>query len=184
MKIYDCVIEDVINLRDTLFRWYKEEESALLSSAVIGSRLEQYDGTLIINQVAHRDAGKWLCVANNSLGEEKAIIKLVVIAPIHSHIEPQRLEVDVGKSATFNCSVRGGAQINLPVVWLKDGRPVMSDPFSIDDRIRLIDNNILHIRAVIREDSGMRFIIDEFLCIFRFCCEFIIIILRTSLQMK
>lgn len=146
---------NVINSRH--FRWYKEEESAVLSSIVIGTNFQQYDGTLIINQVSGSSAGKWVCVANNSLGEEKVIIKLVIISAISVHIEPQRLEVDVGKSATFNCSQRG-SPINLPVIWLKDGMPLISDPFNnalTDGRIRLIEANVLHIRSVIREDSGM-----------------------------
>ncbi|CAG2165909.1 unnamed protein product, partial [Oppiella nova] len=140
------------------YRWYKEEESAL-SAVVMGTHVHQFDGTLLISEVWPSDSGKWVCVANNTLGEEKVVIKLVVISTIGVHIEPQRLVVDVGKSATFNCSVRGGP-INLPVIWLKDGLPLIRDPFSggvglnLDDRIRLIDSNVLYIRSVIREDSG------------------------------
>ncbi|CAG2103860.1 unnamed protein product, partial [Medioppia subpectinata] len=140
------------------YRWYKEDESSL-SGVVMGTHVQQFDGTLMISEVWPSDAGKWVCVANNTLGEEKVIIKLVVISTIGVHLEPQRLVVDVGKSATFNCTVRGGP-INLPLVWLKDGILLITDPFSggvglnLDDRIRLIDSNVLYIRSVIREDSG------------------------------
>lgn len=144
-------------------RWYKEEdeESQLLSSIVIGTSIgsiQQYDGTLIINQVGPSHAGKWLCVANNSLGEEKVTIKLVVISPLVLHIEPQTLQVDVGKQATFNCSLVGST-INLPVTWLKDARPLISDTFNnalSEQRIRLIEPTLLHIRSVVREDAGKR----------------------------
>ena len=88
------------------------------------------------------------------------IIKLLVISAIKVHIEPQRLEVDVGKSVTFNCTVRGGP-LNQPVIWVKNGLSLMNEsPFpsiglNIDDRIRLIDSNVLYIRSVMRDDSGM-----------------------------
>ncbi|XP_054160537.1 cell adhesion molecule Dscam2-like [Oppia nitens] len=139
------------------YRWYKEEDTAL-SPVVMNTNIQQFDGTLLLSQVWPQDSGKWVCVANNTLGEERIVVKLVIISAIGVHIEPQRLVADVGKSATFNCSVRGGP-INLPVIWLKDGHPLLSDPFSgiainIDDRIRLIDSNVLYIRSVIRQDSG------------------------------
>lgn len=142
----------------SLHRWFKEEETT--HSVIFGPHIQQFDGSLVLSPVRASDAGKWVCVANNTLGEEKVIIKLVVVSTIEVHISPARLEVDVGKSATLNCSVRGGP-VSLPVIWLKNGQPLISDsPFAsiglnIDDRIRLIDANVLYIRTVIREDSGM-----------------------------
>ena len=130
----------------------------MLSPILIGSGIQQYDGTLIINEADPSHGGKWVCVANNSLGEEKVVIKLMVITPIVVQISPQRLEVDVGSQATFNCSIHG-SPINFPLIWLKDGRPILTDPFNSNERILFLQQTLLHIRSIVREDAGSLFVI-------------------------
>ena len=139
-----------------LSRWYKEDESGLISPIVSTQHMHIYDSFLIINQVMAHHSGKWICAANNSVGEEKVGIKLMVISTIVVHIEPDLLVADIGKSATFNCSLTGNP-INFHVIWLKDGRPLITDAFSgaiNDGRVRLIEPTLLNIRNVIREDAG------------------------------
>lgn len=137
-------------------RWYKEEESGSMSAVVSTQRMHIHDSVLVINQVMAADSGKWLCAANNSVGEEKVGIKLMVISTIVVHIEPDLLVADIGKSATFNCSLAVNP-INSHVIWLKDGRPLITDAFNgpiNDGRVRLIEPSLLNIRNVIREDAG------------------------------
>jgi hypothetical protein len=140
-------------------RWYKEDESGLISAIVSTPYMQIYDAFLIINQVLSHDSGKWICAANNTVGEEKVSIKLMVITPIVVKIEPDILVADIGKGATFNCSLTGNP-INFHVIWLKDGRPLITDGFSgpiNDGRIRLIQPTLLNIRNVVREDAGQSF---------------------------
>lgn len=71
------------------------------------------------------------------------------------YVEPKRQVVDVGKSATFNCTVSGHPLTSIS--WLKDGLPLEKEghrrgtgrlnPLTIPAAV--------HIPTVRREDSGM-----------------------------
>ncbi|XP_054166069.1 cell adhesion molecule Dscam2-like [Oppia nitens] len=138
------------------YRWYKEDESGLISPILSTQHMHIYDSFLVINEVQSYHSGKWICASNNSVGEEKVSIKLMVISTIVVHIEPALLVADIGKGVNFNCSFTGTPH-NYHVVWLKDGRPLITDAFSgalNDGRVRLIQPTLLSIRNVIREDAG------------------------------
>lgn len=147
-------------------RWLKEEDNGIVSPILIreGESIVQKEGSLIVNHVQVSQSGKYVCEVNNSVGEERSKINLVVTLELSVHVQPQKLEVDVGKSVSFNCSIHG-SPVNS-IVWLKDRRIIFSDIFGSllaghqssshdGNRIRLLQPTMLNIRSVVREDAGM-----------------------------
>ncbi|GAB6024302.1 hypothetical protein CHUAL_008994 [Chamberlinius hualienensis] len=110
--------------------------------------LSEGSGTLSIRNVQIEDSAIYICLANNSVGFEKAETNLNVMAPLLVHLEPERQKVDEGKSATFACTI-SGHPISF-VRWLKDGRHL-----TLDERVKLLSREILQIEGVKRGDRGM-----------------------------
>lgn len=61
------------------YRWYKKEgmEKILLMST-LNERLAILDGTLVIQDIKIQDSGIYVCIANNSVGEERGEVELIV----------------------------------------------------------------------------------------------------------
>ncbi|GFU41830.1 ig-like domain-containing protein [Trichonephila clavipes] len=59
------------------YRWYVQENGQL-RPIVSSHRVSQLEGTLIIQQATVADSGHYVCLANNSLGEERAHTRLLV----------------------------------------------------------------------------------------------------------
>ncbi len=100
--------------------------------------------------------GQWVCVVNNTIAEEKVVIRVAVVSPLEVALEPKQATVDAGRSSTFNCSSRGGPPVSRAPLWFHNAKP-MGDILREhlhDQRIRLIEPHILHIAAVHREDIG------------------------------
>lgn len=131
--------------------------------------MQVFDSVLAISHVSEQHAGNWICVANNSLGEERAYIELYVLRPPIVKLTPDFLVADMSSSATFVCNVTQGSA--LSILWVKDGQPIISASAagsgasigtsvtaigyaSGEGRIRLIEPHILNIRNVVREDAG------------------------------
>ncbi|XP_076308605.1 cell adhesion molecule Dscam1-like [Tachypleus tridentatus] len=125
------------------YRWYRDHY--LISSS---SRLTIVDSSLLIEQVEITDSGKYVCIANNSLGEKSVQITLMVTAPILAEIQPETQEVRIGKPAILNCTVSGHPVHS--VHWKKNNQPLVED-----GRIRLLSREVLYISKVKREDQGM-----------------------------
>lgn len=99
--------------------------------------------------------GQWVCVANNSIAEEKAVIRVQVVSPLEVIVEPKQAQVDAGRSSTLNCTSTGGPPIRPPI-WYFNAKPMIDAlrDHMHDQRIRLIEPHILHISSVHREDVG------------------------------
>ncbi|GIY65595.1 down syndrome cell adhesion molecule-like protein 1 homolog [Caerostris darwini] len=74
-----------------------------------------------------------------------------IVSPLSVYVTPQRQIVDVGRSATFNCTVSGRPIRSLN--WVKDQRPI--EDFYGGGRVVLLARDVLHIPVVQREDKGM-----------------------------
>ncbi|CAN8004190.1 unnamed protein product, partial [Ixodes pacificus] len=109
-------------------------------------RVSQADGTLVLRHVAVADAGKYVCVVNNSIGEDRMETQLQVTAPLSATVRPRRTVAVEGSSATFNCSTSGHPV--SAVLWLKNGQAVSS-------RVKMLTRETLHIASVLRDDKGM-----------------------------
>ncbi|XP_077517997.1 cell adhesion molecule Dscam1-like isoform X2 [Amblyomma americanum] len=133
-------------------------------------------GALLLRASRAQDSGRYLCVANNSAGEEKAHIDLLVTVPLSARIEPSAQVVDVGRGANLSCRVAGHPVQG--VLWTHNGRPVSSSSYSAPStpsysgtrgsgkplqsghgnptsRVTLLSRDLLHITGVERQDRGM-----------------------------
>ncbi|XP_027200457.2 cell adhesion molecule Dscam1-like isoform X1 [Dermatophagoides pteronyssinus] len=151
-------------------RWFQASESGLITPIRPSTNVQIFDSFVDIRHVTEQHSGNWICVANNSLGEERAYIELYVTRPIQVNMSPDYLVADMTSTATFVCNVSQGQPISI--LWVKDGQPIMmagsigsaanqaSNNLGYvtsgggEGRIRLIEPHVLNIRSVVREDAG------------------------------
>lgn len=146
-------------------RWFQASDSGLFTPIRPSGNVQIYDSIVHIRHVTEQHSGNWICVANNSLGEERAYIELYVIRSIQVNMSPEYLVADMTSPATFVCNVSQGQP--LSILWVKDGQPIMMTGTSSvhntannvyvtngEGRIRLIEPHVLNIRSVVREDAG------------------------------
>ncbi|XP_037507198.2 Down syndrome cell adhesion molecule-like protein Dscam2, partial [Rhipicephalus sanguineus] len=123
-------------------------------------------GTLLLRAARILDSGKYLCVANNSAGEDRAYTDLLVTVPLSAHIDPPVQVVDVGRSANMSCRVVGHPVHG--VLWTHNGHPVSGSTASYggrqsgklassgsSSRITMLSRDLIHISVVERQDHGM-----------------------------
>ncbi|XP_022652483.1 Down syndrome cell adhesion molecule-like isoform X5 [Varroa destructor] len=81
------------------------------------------NGTLTIRSVEARDAGLYLCEANNGVGSGVSrVIKLSVKSAPQFDSKQSRISAKRGSSAVLECKVKGDSPITFH--WFKDGQPV------------------------------------------------------------
>ncbi|KAK8787941.1 hypothetical protein V5799_022284 [Amblyomma americanum] len=129
-------------------------------------------GALLLHTALVQDGGRYLCVANNSAGEDRAHMELLVAVPLSARIEPPVQVVDVGRGANLSCRVAGHPVQG--VLWTHNGSPVpsfYSPPSSAlvpggggssktsagvaSSRVTLLSRDLLHVSAVEHQDGGM-----------------------------
>ncbi|GIY65658.1 down syndrome cell adhesion molecule [Caerostris darwini] len=69
-------------------------------------------------------------------------------SPLSAQVLPKVQSVDVGKSATFNCSTTGHPVVTIE--WMKDGMPLRAG-----SRIEFPSRDVVHLTYVQRDDKGM-----------------------------
>ncbi|XP_022242324.1 Down syndrome cell adhesion molecule homolog [Limulus polyphemus] len=129
------------------YLWYKHD-GVQLKPIKNGVRPFLVDGILRIRSVRTEDGGRYICLVNNSLGSEQAETYLTVIEPLSVEIHPRRQVIDIGKSASFNCSILGQPISN--VEWRKDQQPLEGEK-----KRQLVSRNVVYISSVGRDDKGM-----------------------------
>ncbi|KDR18099.1 Down syndrome cell adhesion molecule-like protein CG42256, partial [Zootermopsis nevadensis] len=130
------------------YRWVYHQQNGHETSLDGTERHIVRDGTLVITTVRESDAGTYLCNASNKEGSETLEVQLSVSSPLQVLVHPSRQRVDLGKSATFRCSISGFPRSSIH--WLKDGHPLRTGA-----RIRQSSDDRVHISAVSKEDRGM-----------------------------
>ncbi|OTF83836.1 cell adhesion molecule-like protein [Euroglyphus maynei] len=144
---------------DIQYEWYRETETGVYMAAnLYDVDIDDDDGgghRMIFRPTTASHNGQWICLANNSLAEEKAVIRVQVRSPLQVSVEPRQAQVDAGRPITFNCTAIGGPP-NRPPSWYFNGKNMLNifREHVRDQRIRLIEPNILHITAVRRQDVG------------------------------
>lgn len=79
-------------------------------------------GVLVITGVTAADAGRYVCLANNTAGSERVELELAVVGSLSAHLTPQQLTVDLERSAELHCNVAGHP--TPTITWAKDGVPL------------------------------------------------------------
>ncbi|KAH8025166.1 hypothetical protein HPB51_004148 [Rhipicephalus microplus] len=128
------------------YSWHRLEGGWKVSLDSAG-RVSQVDGTLLFRRAVVGDGGKYVCVVNNSIGEDRMETQLTITAPLTAMVRPRRMVATEGAPATLNCTTSGHPVSS--VVWLKNGQPVVSS------RVKMLTRERLHIPNVLRDDKGM-----------------------------
>ncbi|KAM7293264.1 Down syndrome cell adhesion molecule-like protein Dscam2 [Ixodes scapularis] len=130
------------------YSWYREVDGRLVDLS-LDPRTAQVDGSLFLSTPVVRDAGKYFCVVNNSVGEEQIRTTLSVTAALKAELQPTVQTADVGHPVTFNCSASG--QPVRSVSWYKDQQRLQPT-----GRISLLASGlVLRIDSVLRQDAGV-----------------------------
>ncbi|XP_071039988.1 cell adhesion molecule Dscam1-like [Parasteatoda tepidariorum] len=128
-------------------RWRKQFGDELTLTG-LGPLVRQENGILIFEKIKSSHAGKYVCYVSNTMGEDKMETELIVEEDITATIFPKIARTDIGKNATFNCSIIGGPVDS--VIWKKDMKFVSSNI-----RISYPTPTILHLTRAVRQDAGM-----------------------------
>ncbi|XP_055948529.1 cell adhesion molecule Dscam2-like [Argiope bruennichi] len=129
------------------YRWHKVA-GELRSLPELGSSVRQEGGVLVFHKVVSADGGTYICEVSNSVGQDKVEAELIVEEPIRVSVFPSELQLDVGKTANFNCSIHGTPVGS--VTWKKDMRLL-----SANQRAVFPTPTSLQVRQVKRQDSGI-----------------------------
>ncbi|XP_043491862.1 Down syndrome cell adhesion molecule-like protein Dscam2 isoform X4 [Polistes fuscatus] len=131
------------------FTWYRDVNGQPIPVESFG-RIQLWGDLMQIRRVDAQDAGRYICRANNQLGEQRAETHLSVTSKLNARIQPRLQVVNSGETATMNCTVEGYPVES--VEWLHDGVLVLT---AQDTRIRLLAPMVLVIGSVGRRDKGM-----------------------------
>ncbi|XP_042313952.1 roundabout homolog 1 isoform X4 [Sceloporus undulatus] len=104
-------------------------------------------GKLMITYTRKNDAGKYVCVGTNMVGERESEVAELTVLERPSFVKrPSNLAVTADDSAEFNCEARGDP---VPTVrWRKDDGELPKARYEIRD------DHTLKIRKVAAEDMG------------------------------
>ncbi|XP_064457274.1 hemicentin-1-like isoform X2 [Ornithodoros turicata] len=124
---------------------WMRDDSELLNDAVL--KQDETMSILSVDPVSQQDGGMYACIAENKVGQRKAMAQVKVRVPpkILEHPSPQR--VPENSTITLNCLADGDP---LPqVFWLKDGKQL-----HFDEHFSQLHNNTLLVQFSQITDSG------------------------------
>nr|XP_027204712.1 Down syndrome cell adhesion molecule-like protein 1 homolog [Dermatophagoides pteronyssinus] len=153
----------------------QQSSSSLLPIMIGAKKFIQIDSSLFIHDVSLLDNGLYVCIANNSLGQDRIETELIVKASMNVQMIPEFIRATDGDIIQFNCTISIGNNhnnndylIDYHIRWYHNTRllttmmiPSTTKSTSIiqenkDSRIRLLEHDrILQIRNVGRDDKGM-----------------------------
>ena len=104
------------------FRWKKEGGAMVPTQGDAYSRWSHDGGTLTLRQVPKEDAGTYIVIANNTVGESKETIRVTVHYPATVvSISPEDPAISEGATLELRCSVDGNPEAATSVKWEKVG---------------------------------------------------------------
>ncbi|XP_022670390.1 Down syndrome cell adhesion molecule-like protein Dscam2 isoform X3 [Varroa destructor] len=136
------------------YRWFRKDN---FRPATEARGVIQADGSLYFVKTKIQDSGMYVCVVNNSAGEQILESTLTVTAPLSVHITPERVQVETGRTATLTCNVSGWPVDSI--TWLRDQRPLHPlqglETSSSSSKYQLISPHVLHIPSLTRNERGV-----------------------------
>ncbi|RZF37300.1 hypothetical protein LSTR_LSTR005632 [Laodelphax striatellus] len=134
------------------YRWYRQERQSL-RDVVENDRIFRVGECLVILHADEADAGRWVCVANNTEGSQRFDFNLQVHSALTVSLLPSgQLTADVGSRVEVQCLVQGATVTSRHITrtWLKDGHPI-DGQHSADSSA----SAVLALPKIQREDAGM-----------------------------
>ncbi|XP_018421384.1 PREDICTED: immunoglobulin superfamily member 10 [Nanorana parkeri] len=127
----------------------------------MGSRIQVHpNGSLVIQSVNEKDAGDYLCVARNKMGDDVILMKVSISKKPAKIIQKQQLmkEVPYGKEFRVDCKALGFPSPEIS--WTLPDGTVINNVLQADDsgrRVRryvLFDNGTLYLNKVGMAEEG------------------------------
>ncbi|XP_022908169.1 neuroglian isoform X2 [Onthophagus taurus] len=109
------------------------------------------NGDLFISSVQFDDNGEYTCYAENKFGNANASAKFTVRPHTYISDGPEDYEVAAGTQATFRCNAIADEDLDLQIIWLKNGIPL---DFDQEARFIKTSDYSLTITKTIELDSG------------------------------
>ena len=133
----------VTSFPPAVMTWAKVHDNLAQTRAVVVK-----DGQLSLINARKEDSGLYKCKATNLLGEDSAVIQLVVVeVPQFTVRPPSQLEVETIQNATVRCQATGDPQPK--VTWTKESGelPVRRSEAGVDGTLKIWNP--------VEEDSGI-----------------------------
>ncbi|XP_032376525.1 neural cell adhesion molecule L1-like protein isoform X12 [Etheostoma spectabile] len=103
------------------------------------TKYDNFGKLLSLSDIDERDAGKYLCKAQNSAGEAVHYFDVIVEEPPKWHTEPPPSQLTViGSDVYIKCSVRGKPQPEI--TWRRNGEFFRDDP---ENNRRVLDDTVV-----------------------------------------
>ncbi|KAM9316507.1 immunoglobulin superfamily member 10 [Gastrophryne carolinensis] len=127
----------------------------------MGSRIQVYpNGSLVVQSVNEKDAGDYLCVARNKMGDDIILMKVSITMKPAKIIQKQQLnkEVPYGKDFKVDCKASGSPSPEIS--WSLPDGTVINNVLQADDsgrrkrRYVLFDNGTLYLNKVGMAEEG------------------------------
>ncbi|XP_064480170.1 cell adhesion molecule Dscam1-like isoform X2 [Ornithodoros turicata] len=107
-------------------------------------------GTLMFRTVRPEDSGRYVCLVNNTYGEDRVYVVLTVKGSPVVSVQPTYQRVPLGSSVTLTCNT--SSILARELRWYKDLAPVQP---SSADKVRLISSSVLQLGSVKANQDGI-----------------------------
>lgn len=132
--------------RPTVFLWYKDDVEI---TPGVTYQIES-DGTLVIGNVQRsRDQGKYLCYAENFLGNDSAESIAIVYEKTRIILAPRDRNVTEGSRVDLRCEAEVDDRLELQYLWKRDDAIIEYNQKATWER------NVLTIADLTVEDAGI-----------------------------
>ncbi|KAK8757308.1 hypothetical protein V5799_005060, partial [Amblyomma americanum] len=135
------------------YSWYKRDSQRMLALEP-SVRVRQVAGVLQFRDVDVSDAGTYVCLVSNSVGEAQVDLELVVTPKPWVTVSPGHVRAEVGHAAAFRCNASGldwGLLDDTSLEWRHNGHRVLPAP-QVAGAGR---SRVLHLPSIRRQDQGM-----------------------------
>ncbi|KAL3181947.1 hypothetical protein MRX96_035710 [Rhipicephalus microplus] len=111
-------------------------------------------GTLSLGPAHVQDAGRYVCLVNNTYGKDRVYVTVNVRGSPLVSVQPRFQRVPLGASVTLTCNATGGGAgvLARELHWYRNLVPVQP---SAADRVRLLGSSVLQLSSVKDGQEGI-----------------------------